>query len=157
MRNSTGKILSYVLWAIMAVSVVFIVMFFNKNADIDTDLSFADQAKMFGPILDWIMNWTYLLFAIAALSAVLFPLLFLVKNPEKGKKFLVSIVIFAAVVLISHYGLASDEIVKFFGYEEFQMTPTITQWIGTGLYTTYIFSVLAIGAIFYTEIAKSFK
>ncbi len=60
MNNTTGKILKYALWAIMAISLGLVVWFSNTNSGIDTNLSFADQAKMFGASLEWILKWTYL-------------------------------------------------------------------------------------------------
>ncbi len=158
MNNTTGKILKYALWAIMAISLIFVVIFFNKNGEIDSNLSFADQAKMFGSSLEWILKWTYLLFALSTVAAIAFPLMFMVKNPQKAKMFLLSLVVFGIVIALS-YSLASNELIRFFGWEKFQadMTPSIMKWVGTGLYSTYVFSILAIGSILYTEIAKSFK
>ena len=69
---------------------------------------------------------------------------------------LVSIAILGGLILIS-YLMASSEIPTFFGYEKFNITETSSRMVGTGLISMYLFFVLAVFGILYTEIRGAFK
>jgi hypothetical protein len=99
---------------------------------------------------------TYIMIGVAALAAILYPLMFLVKNPSKGKTALMGVGGLLLICLIS-YLLASGEIMTFPGSEKFGMTEASTKRVGMGLITFYILSIGAIVAVMYAELGKLFK
>ncbi|MBI1287170.1 MAG: hypothetical protein GC178_06280 [Flavobacteriales bacterium] len=94
----------------------------------------------------------YILFAVATLAAILFPIIQLVQNPKNAKGALIGIGALVVVVGIS-YALASDVNP---GNTE-GVTPETAKQVGTGLYAFYILAIVAVGATIYSEVSKFFK
>lgn len=99
---------------------------------------------------------TYIMIGVAALAAIVYPLMFLAKNPSKGKNALMGVGGLVLVCIIS-YIFASGDIMNFPGSEKFGMTEASTKRVGMGLITFYILSVGAIAAVLYAELGKLFK
>lgn len=99
---------------------------------------------------------TYIMIAVAALAAIVYPLMFLAKNPSKGKNALMGIGGLLFITVIS-YVLASGDIMTFPGSEKFGMTEASTKRVGMGLIVFYILSVGAIAAVLFAELGKLFK
>lgn len=102
-------------------------------------------------IIDVGIYVTYGLFGLAALAAVLFPLVFLFTDLKKAKNALIGIVVLAIVMFIG-FSMASNEV-----YEGFAVSPLASKWIGGGIYATIILVGLAVVAAVYTEVARIFK
>lgn len=106
--------------------------------------------------------WTYILFGIAAVATLIFSIAGLFISSKAAKRSLVSIGIIAVIVLLG-YILASGEILTFIGYEKFfyednSMDPNVfSRLVGTGLYTMYIFGIVAILSMIYSEVSKLFR
>lgn len=99
---------------------------------------------------------TYIMIGVAALVALVYPILFLAKNPSKGKIALIGIGSLVLVCIIS-YVFASGEILTFPGSEKFGMTEASTKRVGMGLITFYILSAGAILSVLYAEVGKFLK
>jgi hypothetical protein len=99
---------------------------------------------------------TYIMIAVAALAAIVYPLMFLAKNPSKGKNALMGIGGLLFITVIS-YVLASGDIMTFPGSEKFGMTEASTKRVGMGLIVFYILSFGAIAAVLFAELGKLFK
>ena len=99
---------------------------------------------------------TYIMIAVAALAAIVYPLMFLAKNPSKGKNALMGIGGLLFITVIS-YVLASGDIMTFPGSEKFGMTEASTKRVGMGLIVFYILSLGTIAAVLFTELGKLFK
>ena len=99
---------------------------------------------------------TYIMIAVAALAAIVYPLMFLAKNPSKGKNALMGIGGLLFITVIS-YVLASGDIMTFPGSEKFSMTEASTKRVGMGLIVFYILSLGAIAAVLFAELGKLFK
>lgn len=97
---------------------------------------------------------TYILFAVAALAAVVFPIMHLITHPKKAKQVLIGLGVLLAVYLISNM-LASDEVTEH--YAKFGVTATSSKQVGTGLIAFYILAAGAILSAVYTEVAKKLK
>ncbi|MAN49751.1 MAG: hypothetical protein CMD04_02890 [Flavobacteriales bacterium] len=97
---------------------------------------------------------TYLMIIGGALTAIIFPIMFLVKNPDKATNILKYIGILVGVILIS-YLLASGN--NWQEFEKFGMTEASTKRVGMGLICFYILAVGAVGAVLYSELGKVFK
>ena len=137
MSDKISKILSIALYAVMGISVLFLILFF---LEVITE--------------GLLIYWTYLLVAIAAVLAVVFPIIFMIRNPKGTKKSLIGIGALALVFLIA-YLIASDEVLPKF--EKYGVDSTVSKQVGMGLIATYLFGFGAIGAIIYSAFARIFK
>jgi|TARA_B100000497_G_C7661012_1_gene398153 hypothetical protein len=99
---------------------------------------------------------TYIMIGVAALAAIVYPLMFLAKNPSKGKNALMGVGGLVLICIVS-YIIASGDIMNFPGSEKFGMTEGSTKRVGMGLITFYILSIGAIVAVLYAELGKLFK
>lgn len=102
-------------------------------------------------VIDIGMYVTYGLVAIAAVTAILFPIFFFIQDIRKAKKAILAIVFLGAVVLVS-FLLSSNE-----PYEAFNVTETTSQWIGAGITATMILIGLGLVAAVFTEVYKFFR
>ncbi|PLX18893.1 MAG: hypothetical protein C0599_11570 [Salinivirgaceae bacterium] len=109
-----------------------------------------------GSSLDNFVFVVYLLVGLAAAATVLFSILNVFSSAKTAKRSLVSLGLLGAVLFMA-YSLASSEIPVFFGSENFDITPGVSRGVGTGLFAMYLFFVLAVLSIFYTEIRNAFK
>lgn len=92
---------------------------------------------------------TYGLVAIAALSAILFPIIQMFWNFRKSVPGLIGIAVLIIIVLIS-YSVSSSE-----PYEN--AGPAASQWISAGITTTMILVGLGVIAALFTEVYKLFR
>ncbi len=132
------KIISYVFYALFAISIVLGVIFMiNKNENI-------------------LLIWTYAL-SIAAISSVI---LFAIANIFSSKKSMVTgLIVFAAfgLLLLVSYAIASDIIPIDAAGEVFDITASTSRWSGATLYMLYILLGLSFSSLIYTEIRSAFK
>jgi hypothetical protein len=91
----------------------------------------------------------YVLLGLAALVAIVGPLVQLFTNFKGARTALLGIVVLV-VILIIGYSLSTNEAYDTVG-------PVASQWIGGGIRATMILIGLAILAAIYTEVAKFFK
>lgn len=106
------------------------------------------------PLTDLMLNWTYLMLVLAAIVAVVMPLINIVKNPRAMVGSLVGFGIIAVLVLVC-YLMASDEpVVTVSTTFDNKAALLVTD---AGLYATYITFVVAIVAIIGGELFKVFK
>lgn len=107
---------------------------------------------------DYALGWAYILFIIAAIAALVFPMI----NIATDVKALIRIVSVlggaAVLILLSYFVLASDETIEILGYTGTENSnPTTLKWVGTSLFSTYFLFGLAIISILYSEVVKLFK
>lgn len=93
----------------------------------------------------------YILLGLAALVAIVGPMIQLVTNFKNAKTTLLGVAVLVAILLIG-YSLATNEV-----YDGFTVSPLASQWIGGGIIATMILIGLAILSAVFTEIAKFFK
>jgi hypothetical protein len=107
---------------------------------------------------DYALGWAYILLAIAAIAAVLFPLISIVTDVKAILRLLAVLAGAAVLVLVSYYVFASDTPIDILGYTGTDNSDPVTlKWIGTGLFSTYIIFGLALLSILYSEVANIFK
>jgi hypothetical protein len=107
---------------------------------------------------DYALGWAYILLAIAAIAAVLFPLINIVTDVKAILRLLMVFGGAAALVLLSYFAFASDQSIDILGYTGTANTnPVALKWIGTGLFSTYIIFGLALVSILYSEVSNLFK
>lgn len=102
-----------------------------------------------------LINWCYVLLGIAAVSAIIFPLINMVQNPKKAKNALIGVVGLLIICGIS-YALSGSEIHMDVDGVELADAAT-SQKSEAGLIAFYILAVVAIGSIIFAEVSKMFK
>lgn len=126
------RVLRIALGVLLLVSVVLGIVFVVNIAG-------TSDREVLRSATEPVLIWTYILLAIAAASAVLFPIAYIIQNPRKAVKALISLVILVVVVLIA-YAIADGtpiETATSATNPDFANT-NILKITGTGLWTTYI-------------------
>ena len=102
-----------------------------------------------------LITWCYVLLGIATVSAVVFSVMNMAKNPKKAKNALIGIV---ALVVICGLGYAmggSEEHIDLDG--KLLADAATSKKSEGGLIAFYILAIGAIGAIVFAEVSKMFK
>ncbi len=132
------KVTSILLWVLLAISAIFVIaLAINAN----------DEA---GSLIDANLTWTYVLLFVTAGIALVFAVIQTVTDKEAAKGGAIALVC-TIVVLVLAYALASDAIPVFHGSKEMVqkgiLTSSVSKWVGTTLYTTYILLALIVASI----------
>ncbi|NJM14956.1 MAG: hypothetical protein HC896_05860 [Bacteroidales bacterium] len=120
---SLSKILSIVLYIVMGISVVMVGAFYFGGTVTGTEGTTFEEPV----ITDLIIKWSYVLVIIAGVSAVIFPLAFMIANPSTAKKTLASVVVLGVVVVVAYF-LASDQPIIMPGFE-FSDAKVLKMWM----------------------------
>ena len=146
------RVLSIILYVLMIVSAVLVGLFYFGGVVEGTEGTNLEEPT----ITNTILNWTYILFAIAAVAAILFPVVYMVMHPQNAKKAGIAIIGLAIVVFVA-YSLASDQLLTLIDYTGTDNNPQTLKLADTGLISMYILLGVAVLSIIYVEIAKLFK
>jgi len=122
------KFSKYLLYVLMAVSLVFIIGFF------------VNQDSM----LDSLLYYTYALIGIAVIAALILPLINLLGNPKGLKKMLMSLILVVVFVGIA-YLLSSGEPLQV--KTNIEASESVLRMTDAGLILVYIMSAVAFVAI----------
>ena len=137
MKDALSKKLGYVLWGLLGGSVLFTIMFYLQWVSVD-----------------FMLNWTYGLFVVAAITAIVFPIIILAQDPKKAKGALVSLVGLLIVLGIG-YVLATDAVP--FSYEKYGVDAITSKLVGMGIIATYTLMIVSTIGIFFFGIMNAFK
>ena len=143
------NILSYVLYALLAVTVVFTIMFFT-GGDVP------GETYRTPVYTDMILNWAKFLTVAAAIVTVLFEIVNVALNPKNAVRSLISIAVLVIIALVS-YSLADGTPLQLGGYEGPDNVPSMLKLAGAFLYGTYALLGIVVAAILGTEISRIFK
>lgn len=100
---------------------------------------------------------SYFMFAVAALGAIVLPLVNSFNEPEKLKKGLIGLGALLVVFLIS-WGIAGDELrTLYIDAESPVNTAGMSKLIGGTITMVYVLMGIAVVGIVYTEITKAIK
>ncbi len=102
-------------------------------------------------LVNIILIAAYVLVFIAALGAIVLPLVNAIGNPKSLLKSVLGIVVIGVIFLVS-WAVAGDEVTKV--YTKFDITSTSSKIIGGVLITTYLLMGIAVLSIIYSEIRK---
>lgn len=148
-----SKILTIVLWVILAVSAVIIVSMMANISENSAD-------PVMGGWINTNLVWAYILLFVGAGIALFSGVFQMVSDFATAKKGLIAIAAFVVVALAA-YMLSTDAMPNFIGVERFiaegTLTPQVSRLVDTGLYATYILFGLAIVSIVWSSISKAFK
>ena len=121
------------------------------------EVSFTFMEKLVYYKMDIAIVWGYILLIIAAVTAVVFPIVYAIVHPTNIIRSLLILVGVAALIGVS-YLLSSGETLEIVGYTGTDNSnPGILKLIDTGLIFNYFILGLALLSIVYAEIAKYFK
>ena len=126
------KILSYVLLGIS--TIMFLYFLFTSGGMTAKDYVEHPDAGMY-KTLDVFLIWTYILFGITALLAIVLPIIGIVQNPKNVKKMIINIGVIIGVLIISYLLSTSDALPV-----SASVNPSATTWKLTdaGLIATYV-------------------
>jgi len=147
-----SRISTYVLYALMAISVVLIILFFfGGYVEGTKGTNFAEPIHT-----NIALIWAFVLFMITLITALVFPLAFLIMNPKQAIRFLIGLGVVAVVIFIA-YQLGSDELLNLINYNGPDNVPKTLKMVDTGLFVTYFLALIAVVSILYNEVSKMFK
>lgn len=137
MSGGLTKILPIVLYVLLGVSALLGVLFYLGS--VDTEI---------------LIGWCYILMALATASAIIFPVLGLVKDPKAAKSALIGVGAIVIVFGIS-YAFAGDEVTP--KYEKFNVGSGESKLVSTGLIAFYILAFAAVLSIVSSGFIKLIK
>ena len=103
-----------------------------------------------------LLNWSYVLFAIAIIAAVVFPIARLATRPQQAMKSFIGLGAVVVLILIA-YAMSDGTPMKITGYTGPDNIPSTLKFSDTILYTMYFLFVGAILAIAGSEIYRRIK
>ena len=103
-----------------------------------------------------IFYWlTIIMLSVATLVIIVFSIKQMINNKKSAQKTLLTAGGLSIVLLITYYGLASNEVLA--SYQKYNITETTSNMVGMGLWSFYILSSIAVVSIIVTEFSKKFS
>ncbi|WP_010664573.1 hypothetical protein [Marinilabilia salmonicolor] len=142
-----SKYLSYVLYLLLAVTLVFAGLFYFGGEVEDAGYPLYTES---------FLNWGKILLMIAAAVAILFEIANLLLHPQAAIRSLISIALLGVIVVIA-YSMGDGTPLQLVGYKGPDNVPSMLILGDTFLYSTYILIGGALVAILFTEVSRIFK
>jgi hypothetical protein len=152
MSEKTKKLTVYLSWVLMALTLVFAILFYFGGVVEGTDGTRYEEPK----ITNSFILFTYILIGITVALTLFFTARALVLNPKGLKLTLVALGVGAVLVVIAAL-LADDTVLNLPHYKGKGNVPRTLKWTDIGLYVAYFLAAIAVIAILYSEISKFFK
>jgi hypothetical protein len=102
-----------------------------------------------------LITWCYILFGIATVTAIVFPLITMAQNPKGAKNALIGVVALVVVIAIGYALAGSEESYTIDG--KLLADASTSKLSEAGLIAFYIMGAVAIITIIYTEVSKMLK
>ena len=143
------RVLNIVLIVLFAVTAIILGLFlFGGNVP--------DQAYTTPVYTSTLINWAYVLFGIACVVALLFPVVRLATRPKQAMKSFIGVALIAVIILIA-YSMSDGTPLKLTGYTGSDNVPSSLKFADTMIYTMYILFAGAILAIVGGELYRKFR
>ncbi|RCW32690.1 hypothetical protein [Marinilabilia salmonicolor] len=142
-----SKYLSYGLYLLLAVTLVFAGLFYFGGEVEDAGYPLYTES---------FLNWGKVLLMIAAAVAILFEIANLLLHPQAAIRSLISIALLGVIVVIA-YSMGDGTPLQLVGYKGPDNVPSMLILGDTFLYSTYILIGGALVAILFTEVSRIFK
>lgn len=139
MSDTLNRILQIGLWLLLGASLVLFIIFYINGED-KTDL---------------VLWWGQVLLIITVALLIIFPIIQFIRDPKAALRFLLVLVVFAALFFVSWLiaqGNTPGDI-----YEQENITAGLSRLIGSGIIMVYILAGIAVLSIFITAIVNAFK
>ena len=141
---------------LMGISIVLTLVFYLNTGRINSAALLSTQISQIGPILNLLINWTFILCVLAVVFAIGFPAIQMIANPKSGLKALISLVVIGVLMFIA-YQLGDGTIMEIAGYNGPDNIPSRLKLSDMVLYSMYGMTVVAVIALLYAEISKLLK
>ncbi len=148
MINNYQKIATILFYVLMAVAVIFGLIFYLGKVVPGTKGTNMEEPL----ITNKFLVLTYIYFGIAALLTILFPVIYIITHPTKVKGVLISLLAFALIVLIAYLMSSGKQLP-----DNPEISTTTMKLVDTGLKSSYIFLALAFIGILYSELSSIFR
>jgi len=152
MSENSKKLTVYISWALMAVTLVFALLFYVGGVVEGTAGTRYEEPK----VTNSFIFYTYILIGITLLLTIFFSVRNLILNPKGLRMSLIALGIGVVLVIIAAL-LADDTVLNLPHYKGKGNVPRTLFWTDIGLYVAYFLTALAIIAILYSEVSKYFK
>lgn len=150
------RVSQYFFLALMGISILLTIVLYLNTGKINQDDPINTQISQIGPILNLLLNWSYILAALAVFFAIGFPIWHMISNPKSGLKALISFGAIAVLLFLA-YQLGDGTVMNIAGYNGSDNIPSRLKMTDMLMFSMYGMVVVAIGAILYAEISKIFK
>lgn len=144
-----SKILNIVTYVMITVTVVLLGLFYFGG-------EIPNQAYTTPVYTQELLVWAYILFAISAGAAIIFPLVRFVMNPKDAMKGIIAMAGLVLVILIA-YSMSDATLLNLPGYTGSDNTPGKLMFADTILYTMYFLGIGTLVAILVTEIIRKLR
>lgn len=144
-----SKILNIVTYVMIAVTVVLLGLFYFGG-------EIPNQAYTTPVYTQELLVWAYILFAISAGAAIIFPLVRFIMNPKDAMKGIIAMAGLVLVILIA-YSMSDATLLNLPGYTGADNTPGKLMFADTILYTMYFLGIGTLVAILVTEIIRKLR
>ena len=118
-----------------------------------TDLSLLFMVDIIGEGL--LIVWCYILLAIAALAAIVFPVITMAQNPKGAKNALIGVGALLLICVIGYFMSGNEVHINLDG--DILADEATSKKSEAGLIAFYLLAAGAIGAIIFAEVSKMFK
>lgn len=146
---NSQKILNIVTIAMFVVTVVLLGLFmFGGNLP--------NQQYTTPVYTSSFLNWSYVLFGIAIIAALVFPIARLFTRPKQAMKSFLGLAVLIVIIVLA-YAMSDGTPMKLVGYTGSDNVPSMLIFSDTILYTMYFLFAGAILAILGTEIYRRMK
>ncbi|HNT93312.1 MAG: hypothetical protein H6545_08120 [Bacteroidales bacterium] len=152
MSERTKKLTNYLSWALMALTLVFAILFYFGGVVAGTEGTRFEEPK----VTNSFIFYAYILIGITLVLTILFTIRNLILNPKGLRLTLIALGVGVVLVIIAAL-LADDTVLNLPHYKGKDNVPRTLLWTDIGLYVAYFLAALAVLAILYSEIAKYFK
>jgi len=152
MSNFTSRIIQIILWVLMAITIVFAIIFYFGNVKEGTA-----GTKLEEPLItNTFLSYAFILFFITIGLTLIFAIINVIINPKGIKKGILSIVL-AAVIIIVAYLMADDTVLRMPHYTGGGNVPKTLKIVDTGLITAFFLLVFAFLSILWSSVSRIFK
>jgi hypothetical protein len=102
-----------------------------------------------------LITWCYILLAIAAITAIVFPIITMAQNPKGAKNALIGVVALIVICALGYFMSGNEVHIDLDG--KLLADAATSQKSEAGLIAFYILGAGAIGSIIFAEVSKMFK
>lgn len=152
MSEKSTKLTNYLSWALMAITIVYAILFYFGGVVEGTEGTRYEEPK----VTNSFIFYTYTLIVITVVLTLFFSIRNLILNPKGLKMTLIALGIGVVLVIFAAL-LADDTVLDLPHYKGTGNVPRTLFWTDVGLYVAYFLTVIAVIAILYSEISKYFK
>lgn len=152
MSKTSSKILKILMWVLMAVTIVFALMFYLGSVKPESAGTRLEEPT----ITQSFLVWAYILFFLTAGITVVFSIINFIINPKGGKKTLISLLGGVAIIVVA-YLLSDDTVLNMPFYDGKDNVPGTLKFVDTTMFTAYILAVFAFLAIVFSSVSRLFK